>query len=248
VFAFTATRPGLALAFTDRHGGVSTGPWESLNLGTSNGDAPERVARNHDLVADAFGVDRDAVVRMSQVHGDVVHVAVDATGEVPVADALVTTTPDLALLVRVADCVPLVLADPAAGVAGVVHAGRQGLVRRVVPAAVAAMRELGATDLTAWIGPRVCGRCYEVPDDLRAEVASVVPQSWAETSWGTPALDVGAGVAAQLEELDVATVDVAGALGRRETCTIESDRLFSYRRQGQRSGRLGALVRLGGDR
>jgi YfiH family protein len=248
VFVFTESRPGVALAFTDRHGGVSTGAWESLNLGTSNGDDPELVRRNHDLVAGAFGVPPGSMARMSQVHGDVVHVSDGSSDHIPVADALVTTTPRVALLVRAADCLPVVLADPEAGVAGVAHAGRQGLAGSVVPATVAAMLELGATTLTAWLGPRVCGRCYEVPAALRDEVAAVAPRAWSETSWGTPALDVAAGVLAQLHDLGVDTVDVADSLGRSAACTLENDDLFSYRRQGQRSGRLGGLVRLAGGR
>ena len=246
MFVFTEDRPGVALAFTDRHGGVSSGPWESLNLGTSNGDDPDLVRSNHERVADAFEVEADAMARMSQVHGAAVHVSDGTSTRIPVADALVTTTPGLALLVRAADCVPVLMADAGAGVAGVAHAGRPGLVVSVVPATVAAMRELGATAVTAWLGPRVCGRCYEVPAAMRAEVAAVAPRAWSETSWGTPALDVGAGVRAQLEALGVHVVDLADAMGRSAACTLENDDLYSYRRQGQRSGRLGGLVRLTG--
>jgi copper oxidase (laccase) domain-containing protein len=81
---------------------------------------------------------------------------------------------------------------------------------------------------------------------MRAEVAAVAPRAWSETSWGTPALDVGAGVRAQLEALGVHVVDLADAMGRSAACTLENDDLYSYRRQGQRSGRLGGLVRLTG--
>ena len=137
-----------------------------------------------------------------QVHGDVVHV-VDSppdgpTDEVPVADALVTTRRGVGLMVRVADCVPVLLADPVAGVVGAVHAGRLGVTLDVVSRAVERMRALGAEQVRAWIGPHVCGRCYEVPEAMRSEVAAVVPATMSETSWGTPALDLGAGVAAQL--------------------------------------------------
>ena len=246
MFVFTEDRPGVALAFTDRHGGVSSGPWESLNLGTSNGDDPELVRRNHGRVADAFGVPAEAMARMSQVHGDVVHVSDGTSTRIPVADALVTTTPGLALLVRVADCLPVLLADAGTAVAGVAHAGRLGLTCAVASATVSAMRERGAAAITAWLGPRVCGRCYEVPAAMRAEVAAVAPRAWSETSWGTPALDVGAGVRAQLEALGVDVVDLADAMGRSKACTLENDDLYSYRRQGQRSGRLGGLVRLTG--
>ena len=135
---------------------------------------------------------------------------------------------------------PVLLVAPDEGVIGAAHSGRPGLVAGVVPATVARMRELGAGRIEGWIGPHVCGRCYEVPEQMRADVAAVVPDSYAETSWGTPSVDLGAGVRAQLEELDVAVNDVS-------RCTRESDDLYSYRRDGERAGRLAAVVRLRGD-
>ncbi|MDO9378761.1 MAG: polyphenol oxidase family protein [Nocardioidaceae bacterium] len=243
MFAFQHQTGRVDLAFTDRHDGVSGGAWSSLNLGTSNGDDPDRVAANLGSAADAFGVAAARVVRMSQFHGRDVAVVDTATADapVPVADALVTADPGIALLVRVADCTPVVLADADAGVVGVVHAGRPGMAIDVAGAAVEQMRSLGATSIDAWLGPRACGACYEVPAAMRDEVAAVEPASWSTTSWGTPALDVAAGVRAQLERRDVRVTDLADTTSM---CTIEDDRYFSYRRQGQRSGRLGALVRV----
>lgn len=177
--------------------------------------------------------------RMNQVHGDAV-LLVDEPGpapseQVPTADAMVTTTPGLGLMVRVADCVPVLLADTATGVLGVVHAGRAGVVLDVVGRTVERMREQGARDLVAWVGPHVCGGCYEVPEQMREEVAGVVPQTRAQTTWGTPALDLGAGVRAQLLTHGVEPVEVS-------RCTREDDALHSYRRDGERSGRLAGLV------
>ena len=177
------------------------------------------------------------LARLSQVHGDEVLV-VDAPmplGSVPSGDALVTTTAGLGLMVRVADCVPVVLADPGAGVVGVVHAGRVGMVLGVVMRTVEVMRERGAADITAWIGPHVCGRCYEVPAEMRDEVTALLPEAGAETSWGTPALDIGAGVRAQLVRAGVDVVDVGG-------CTLEDPTLHSYRRDGTDAGRFAGLV------
>ena len=226
----------VSFAFTDRLGGASDGPWESLNLGTSNGDDPVRVAGNIDRLAGAVGVDR--LVRMTQVHGREVAWAGDvADGEVPVADALLTDRPGVGVLVRVADCTPIVLAAPDESLAGVVHAGREGLVKGVVVAAVEALRERGATSVRAYVGPRACGRCYELPADMADAVAAVVPEARSTTSWGTSAIDVGAGVLAQLAALDVEATDLGA-----DECTIEDDRWFSYRRQGQDSGRFGAVA------
>lgn len=177
--------------------------------------------------------------RMNQVHGDTVLLVEEPgpapTEPVPTADALVTTTPGLGLMVRVADCVPVLLADPATGVIGVVHAGRAGVALDVVGRTVRRMQEQGAHDLLAWVGPHVCGGCYEVPEQMREEVAAVVPQTRAETTWGTPALDLGAGVRAQLRAHGIDPVEVA-------RCTREDDALHSYRRDGERSGRLAGLV------
>ncbi len=226
------------VAFTDRHGGVSEGPWASLDLGVGGGDDPERVRTNVARVAEQFGSAADRVVTMRQVHGVDVRVVDDVPAESPRCDALLTRTPGLVLMVRAADCVPVLLADPVAGVVGVAHAGRRGMADGVVPAAVTAARELGAgSGLRAWLGPRVCGGCYEVPETMRAEVAAAEPAAWAVTTWGTPSLDVAAGVLAQLGRAEVPVVDVAA-------CTVESPDLYSYRRQGARSGRLAGLVQV----
>jgi copper oxidase (laccase) domain-containing protein len=122
-------------------------------------------------------------------------------------------------------------------VIGAAHCGRPGLVVGIVPATVAAMRRLGSGPLTAWIGPHVCGRCYEVPEQMRDEVAAVEPASRATTSWGTPSVDVGAGVRAQLRREDVRVVDLS-------RCTRESPDLFSYRRDDRRSGRQAGIIRI----
>ncbi|KHL19140.1 hypothetical protein CLV56_0224 [Mumia flava] len=230
------------LAFTDRHGGASSGPWASLNLGSSNGDDGEVVERNLAVLAAALDTDRPRLVLMRQHHS--AHVAVVGAEDVdapPDADALVTDRPDVALLVRVADCVPVLIADDEAGVVAAVHAGRRGVELDVCGAAVAAMRELGARAPEAWIGPRACGRCYEVPEGMRDEVADLEPATWSETSWGTPALDLAAGVGAQLRRDGVLVHDLAD---HHPACTIEHEDYFSYRRQGVRSGRLGGIVRL----
>jgi YfiH family protein len=246
LFAFQDSLGPVDVAFTDRHGGTSGGPFASLNLAEPGSDAAgttdeerDSVRRNVEIVAAAFtGSDGSgaapSVVRMRQVHGADVHL-VTAASATPTGDALVTTEPGTVLMVRVADCVPVLLADPEAGVVAAVHAGRPGMVAGVVPAAVAAMRSAGASDLHAWVGPHVCGACYEVPQEMRAEASAVVPEAYAETSWGTPALDIGAGVRAQLAAAGVVTVDAS-------RCTIEDEDLYSYRRQGKASGRLAGLV------
>lgn len=244
MFAFRTEVGRVELAFTDRHDGVSRGAWSSLNVGTRTGDDPDRAHRNIATLADEFGVQRDRLVRMSQYHTRdvaVVDHSADMARVVPAADALVTATPGVPLMARAADCVPVVLADPEAGLVGVVHSGRVGTTLDVAGATVAAMRAAGAVRLRAWIGPRACGRCYEVPESMRAEVSALVPGTWSTTRTGTPALDLARGVAGQLTAAGVPVTDLADT---DSMCTIEDDRFFSYRRQGPGSGRLAALVRV----
>jgi len=209
-------------------------------------DLQDRPHKRDAFVRALTAVEAEAGVtfaRLVQVHGDAV-VEIEepwAPGPhdgVPVADALITDRSGIGLMVRVADCVPIVLADPEAGVIGAVHAGRKGVGLDIVGTTVARMRELGAGELRAWVGPHVCGRCYEVPDAMRAEIAALVPETYAETSWRTPSLDLGAGVRAQLVAAGVAPdhiVDVA-------RCTLEDETLHSHRRDGEKSGRLAGLV------
>ncbi|GAA2263563.1 laccase domain protein [Streptomyces ruber] len=233
---------GAHFAFTDRWGGVSAAPYEQLNLGGAVGDDPEAVRTNRELAAKSLGLDPADVVWMNQVHGPDVAV-VDGpwrsrgTGAVPSVDALVTARRGLALAVLTADCVPVLLADPVAGVVAAVHAGRPGMVAGVVPAAVRAMIGLGAepSRIVARTGPAVCGRCYEVPEAMRAEVSAVEPAAHATTSWGTPAVDVGAGVHAQLSRLGVRDRE------QSPVCTFESGDHFSYRRD-RTTGRLAGYV------
>ncbi|GAA3838186.1 peptidoglycan editing factor PgeF [Streptomyces phyllanthi] len=233
------TVSGAHFAFTDRWGGVSAVPYEELNLGGAVGDDPDAVRTNRELAAKSLGLDPADVVWMNQVHGPDVAVVDGPWGssDVPRVDAVVTTRRGLALAVLTADCTPVLLADPVAGVAAAAHAGRPGMIAGVVPAAVRAMMELGAepSRIVARTGPAVCGRCYEVPEAMRAEVSAVEPAAYAETSWGTPAVDVSAGVHAQLERLGVRD------RAQSPVCTLESHDYFSYRRD-RTTGRLAGYV------
>ncbi|TCJ23657.1 peptidoglycan editing factor PgeF [Nocardioides jejuensis] len=237
MFAHRLTIDPVELAFTDRLGGVSASPYDALNLARVGGDAPEAIAENWRRVLEVLAPDAAVLCDMQQVHGNVVAVADPAAVDAPVCDAIVTDRPDVVLAVRVADCVPVLLADPSAGVVGAAHAGRKGVELDVVGATVARMRDLGATTITAWIGPHVCGGCYEVPQQMQDEVTAIEPATLATTTWGTPALDLGAGVRAQLERAGV-TVEHLGP------CTLEDSTLFSHRRDADGAGRLAGLIRV----
>jgi len=237
VYLHRSTLGPVDLAFTDRFGGVSAVPYDELNLALEGDDDPDALAENHRRVLADFAP-TDVVADLHQVHGaTVVLAAGGGFAEPPDADGVVAVEPGVTLLVRAADCVPVLLADPVAGVVGAAHSGRPGLVAGVVPATVARMRELGATDVVAWIGPHVCGACYEVPAGMQHEVGALVPAAVSTTSWGTPALDIGAGVRDQLVAAGVIVHDVA-------RCTRESADLYSYRRDGANAGRLAGLIRI----
>lgn len=233
------THGPIRYAFSDRWGGVSAPPYGALNLGDHVGEDREVVAENRRLAAAAFGAEPDRVRYMTQVHGAAVSLADGPwpDGRQPEVDALVTIRPGEVLAVLVADCTPVLLADPVAGVVAAAHAGRPGLAAGVVPAAIKAMVDLGADParMVAFTGPAVCGACYEVPEDMRASVADAVPESWAVTRKGTPAVDVPGGVWAQLRAAGI----IEGT--RSPVCAMESPDHYSYRREGV-TGRFAGFI------
>jgi polyphenol oxidase len=228
---------GVDWGFTSTSGGSSVGDFGSLNLGGHVGDEAAAVESNRRLVASALDVQRDHLLFMRQCHGsDIAVVDGPWQGEPPAVDGLVTTSTDLALGVLVADCTPVLLVDRVAGVAAAVHAGRPGMMAGVVGRAVDAMSDLGARSISAVVGPSVCGRCYEVPEAMKAEAARISPVAAAISWQGTPAVDVAAGVVDQLRARSVAVQWIPG-------CSRESEGLFSYRRH-HRTGRFAGVVRL----
>ncbi len=217
---------------------MGAGDFAALNLARHVGDDEPDVERNRELVAEEIGV---PLVFVEQVHSATVHV-LPATGQVPVvtADAMVTDRSDLALAIMVADCLPVLLSEASAGLIAVAHAGRAGLLGGVLENTVRAMVELGArpADLTASIGPSICGACYEVPETMREEAAALLPATWARTRRGTPALDLRAGAVGVLEAAGIARASI----DTDHPCTFEDENCFSYRRQG-RTGRFAGVIR-----
>ena len=202
--------------FTTRRNGASLAPYESLNLAQHVGDSAETVARNRELLSKITG----PIQFMNQVHGDEV-VEVKSIGDDPTCDALITRAPGIALAVMVADCIPLLLS--ASTVIGAVHVGRRGLMNSVAVKAVDAMRKLGADQIHAQLGPSICGRCYEVPQELADEVVAKHPAASSLTNNLTPALD--------LPRALIADLVASGVTYEASTiCTLENDEYFSYRR------------------
>jgi YfiH family protein len=232
--AFTDPRRAVWFS-TGRHGGLSSGPWTSLNLGPHVGDQPGVVAANREIIRTA--INADAVVWAELEHGAVVH-RVTGPGQPPPADALITTEPGIALAVTAADCAAIAFAS--AGVIAVAHCGWRGLAAGVIPRTLDAMARCGAAEIEAVIGPAICGSCYPVSRERRDELASAVHPDVALQAC-SPAgdqcwIDVAAGVRAELalDDRVVAVVDEA-------VCTVEDETVFSYRRDGQ-TGRHAMVV------
>ena len=212
--------------FTDRRKGSSLGVYDSLNFGFHVGDDPVAVAANRALLGNAQF--------MNQVHGNDVVVIDQVLDHEPTCDALITTSAGVALAVMVADCIPLLLISEK--VVAAVHVGRAGLVNKVAIKAVEQMRVLGASDIHAILGPSICGKCYEVPLRMQQEVVATHPASLSTTYQGTPALDLPAGLIAEL---------IAQGLTYEASpiCTQEDPLYFSHRRDNP-TGRFAGVVSL----
>jgi YfiH family protein len=206
--------------FTDRSGGVSKGAFTSFNLGDHVTDDAADVQSNRELLVSRFG----PVQFMNQVHGSRIVIIESVTEEVPTADALVTGIAGITLAVMVADCIPLLLTS--AEVVAAVHVGRRGLLNGVAVKTVELMREMGARKISAVLGPAICGRCYEVSQEVHDEVVALYPLASARTVAGTPALDLPKALK------DSLAADGISDISDLQICTVESDDHFSYRRDG----------------
>ena len=241
-------RCGVKHGFNPRTGGVSQAPYDTLNLGRSVGDRPEHVAENLRRFAGAVGYEPAALFETSQVHGGAVRVVV--AGEDPAsvrreeADALVAPPGGIAIGVRIADCVPVLICDDGSGAVAAVHAGWRGVVAGVVEAGVAALAATcGNTPrrFRAALFPHIGGCCFEVGDDVAAQLAVLhpEPERVVDRSRGKPRVDLALVVSSKLQACGLA----AGEIERVAGCTrCEPERFFSFRRDGQRSGRHIAAI------
>jgi len=235
------TRAGVRHGFSTREGGVSGGAFATMNLARNVGDAPAAVAENHRRFAEAVGYAPERLFESSQVHGARV-LRVDgaevAATRIEEADGLVCQTPGDAVAVRVADCVPVLLAAPGRGVVAAVHAGWRGVARRIVDVALASMGA-DAGEVIAAVGPCIGGCCFEVGDEVAAEIAAASVDSVVLRGRGAkPKVDLRAAVEWQLRHARVGAIEHVG------DCTMcEAGRFHSFRRDGKVSGRLlGAIV------
>ena len=173
----------------------------------------------------------DSLVFMNQTHSDVVLIA-DGSGSVYDCDALVTNKKGVGLAALAADCMPITFSSPT--VVGVAHVGRVGLFKEIAPKTVAIMRELGAVEITATIGPSICARCYEVSPEMYQESIITLPAT--STTDQLHALDLKAGVTFQLQAVWVEVSDV-------DICTKEDRNYFSFR-NGDETARQAGIISL----
>jgi YfiH family protein len=233
---------------TTRDGGVSAAPYDDgngaggLNLGTHVGDDAAAVAQNRALVAAHLPA---TPVWLSQVHGIAVVDAATVAGEQPVADASIAAHAGLVCAVMTADCLPVLLADLDGKVVGGAHAGWRGLAAGVLGATVQAMRDAGAGEITAWLGPAIGPAAFEVGEDVRSAFLAAIASSPDEVAAAFVPYPERAGkylanmnTLATLMLADVGVTRVHGG----EHCTVtEADRFYSYRRDGV-TGRQASLI------
>lgn len=214
--------------FTNRLGGVSAPPFDSANLGLHVGDDPASVLENRAQLESQLGM---PIAYMDQVHGDTV-VLVENNLSTPVADALITTDHKLALAVMVADCIPLLLKSEVAVAA--VHVGRKGLMNGIARKTIDALRDLGAENIHAYIGPNICGGCYEVSEEIYREVIAKFPAADSSLRTEKFTLDLAAGLKSDLK--DTVLLDLS-------SCVLEDKNTFSYRRDGITGRQAGVIWR-----
>jgi polyphenol oxidase len=249
-FELFQDRPGLRYAIFGRAGGVSGAPFASLNVGSGLGDAPENVARNHARICESLGVRREELVTVHQVHSNrAMRVGAGDRGQhMGDLDGLLTDEPGVPLIMRFADCAPLLAYDPARHALGVAHAGWRGTLSKMGQQLVAAMVEQFGSrpaDLLVGIGPSIGPCCYEVGDEVveatRAAFGSDADALLARTNGQRMHLDLWAANRLQLEQAGVAQIETAGI------CTAcHRERFFSHRGDGGRTGRFPMLAVLAG--
>ncbi|MDH2325754.1 peptidoglycan editing factor PgeF [Cereibacter sp. SYSU M97828] len=229
--------------FFTRKGGASSGIFHGLNCGPGSSDQAEVVAINLGRVAEAMGV--DGLATLNQVHSPDVVVLDSVPTERPRADAMVTKVPGVGLGILTADCQPVLLADPEAGVIGAAHAGWKGAIGGVLEATVEAMRGLGATNIRAVIGPTISQRAYEVGPEMLDAFMAEDPDYSRFFAQGQ-----GDRLMFDLPSFGLSRLRAAGAEAEwTGHCTYsDPERFFSYRRTTHAAeadyGRLISVIRL----
>lgn len=232
-----------------RHGGLSPAPWHGLNLGGTVGDAVETVRANHALMYEALGVNAARAVTVWQVHSADVVVAqhpIPGRRWLALADGLITDQPDTPLVMRFADCTPILFYDPARAVIGIAHAGWRGTVQGMAANMIRAMQQTYGCrplDIQAWIGPSISGACFQVGEEVVTAVndyfGTLDGLMRRDAADGTAYVDLWAANALDLRRMGVEQIYLSGV------CTMQNTQdFFSHRGEQGRTGRFGALISL----
>jgi YfiH family protein len=232
--------PGVVAGFSTRHGGVSTGPYTSLNLGLSTADVPEHVQQNRERAAAALGFAPGRLALAGQVHGDAL-LEVTEPGLYAGYDGLVTRTPGLLLGITAADCAAVLMADAGHRVVGACHAGWRGTVAGIVPETIAAMVRLGAVaaDLVLYISPCISTAHFEVGPEVAARFDDAFVHR--PPGQAKPHVDLKAAIAAQAIAAGVPPTAIEAA----PQCTYaQTDDFFSHRAEAGTTGRMMGLIGL----
>ena len=248
------SEPGVRHGFFTRQGGVSAGLYDSLNTGVGSEDDAEAVQENRRRIAAHFGAGPDELAACYQIHSAIAHIAERPwKGERPEGDAVATAVPGLVCGVLTADCAPILLADPEAGVVGAAHAGWKGALGGVIQSVVASMQDLGAKPdrILAVVGPCIAQASYEVDIDYEARFAEALPES---RRFFIPVSDTGAAPDKRLFDLPgfvlwrLEQAGIGQAAWTGHDTRADETRFFSNRRAFQRGepdfGRMMAAIAL----
>jgi len=243
----TLSDPLLDHAIFSRHGGASPKPWHSLNVGSTVGDDSNRVRENRRRLFEVMGRDPDSLYDVWQVHSARYVIAREPRKKKPYqqADAILTDIPGITLLMRFADCVPIMLYDPVHRAIGLVHAGWLGTIRRVVQSAVRGMidnYDCNPTEIRAGLGPSIGPDHYEVGEDVAARVRKTFARKAARylrSNQDSVYFDLWTANHDQLRELGIRHIEKTGIC---TACHIED--WYSHRAENGRTGRFGALIGL----
>jgi len=248
-FANLASHDEVLHGVFTRLGGVSHSPYGSLNVGHLVGDDHQAVEANHDLICQALGISRRDVATAHQVHGSRVALAgpEDRGRVVPATDALITDTPGVALMLRFADCLPVLLYDPVRRAIGLAHAGWKGTIKGIAAKTASAMVEAYGSrpaDIIAGLGPCIGPCCYQVGTEVIESVKARF-NHWQEflrpQGDGSVHLDLWEANRRQLAELGVEEIAVS------QLCTAcRSEEFFSHRAEKGRTGRFAVILGMRG--
>jgi YfiH family protein len=237
--------PGITQAIFSRHGGLSEYPWSSLNLGGTVGDDPANVKGNLEILLKTVGYESKQLVQVKQIHSADVILANNPMDTLHQGDAIITNTPGLLLLMRFADCVPILFVDPVNNAVGIAHAGWQGTVKEVAFHTVRAMEtqfRTNPSDLVVGIGPSIGPDHYVVGEDVIERAQAAFPEHTDAIlikSRNSVKLDLWKANAISLQRAGVTNIEISGIC---TGCTIED--WYSHRGENGKTGRFAGVIGL----